>query len=259
MKHSRFLFPLLLIASLAGGALRFWSMGVAVAAGGLPVADHISTYLSAALSLIMVAVFLAVSLRSPGRSGKKEVLTYTGSQLFQAMGGAILILAGVVVEFVENLLSIPSTSALVMCLGGFCAGICLMLVAYTRKTGSHTHPAAHLLPIVYLVIKLILNFKNWSTDPIILDYCFILFALIFTLLAFYNSTGFFFDKGKPRKTLFYSLLAVFFSTMAAAEGLGGGSVSTFICYLGFLFWCLPVISAMLVPRAPDPQPKKETK
>lgn len=255
MKHNRILFPLLMIACLIGMALRLWAMAAANAAGGLPVEDHMSTYLTVLFSLVIVGLFLYWSHSSPGRSGKKNVLDYSVHQFSQGMLGAVLILFGAVVEFAEAVLYTPSTSSLFMCLGGFLAGICLMLVAFTRKTGTHTHPAAHLLPIVYLVIKLILNFKNWSTDPIILDYCFILFALIFSLLAFYHSTGFFFNKGKPRKTLFYCLAAVFFSAMAAAEGLGNGSNSTFVTYLGIMMWCLPVITAVITPSDPDPEPK----
>lgn len=253
MKQNRILFPLLMIACLMGMALRLWAMNTAIAAGGLPVANHISTYLTVLFSLIMVGLFLYWSHSSPGRSGKKNVLDYSLHQFSQGMLGSVLILFGAVVEFVEAFLYTPSTSSLFMCLGGFVAGICLMLVAYSRRTGTHRYPAAHLLPIVYLVVKLILNFKDWSTDPIILDYCFILFALIFSLLAFYQSTGFFFQDGKPRKTLFYCLAAVFFSAMAAAEGLGSGSNSTFVTYLGIMMWCLPVITAIMVPSSPDPE------
>lgn len=259
MKHNRILFPLLMIAGLIGVALRLWALKAAMAAGGLPVDNHISTYLTAIFSIIMVVLFLCFALTSPGHSGKMTVLDYSAKQFIPAMIGAILILAGAAVEFVENLLFIPNFSALFMCLGGFCAGICLMLVAYSRRTGSHRYPGAHLIPIIYLVIKLILNFKNWSTDPIILDYCFILFALIFSLLAFYHSTGFFFNKGKSRKALFYCLSAVFFSAMAAAEGIGSGSLSTFVTYLGLLVWCCPVIAAVIVPSEPDPKPESQNK
>lgn len=254
MKHNRILFPLLMIAGIIGVVLRLWAMGAAAAAGGLPVDDHITTYLTAILSIATVGAFLYFSLKSPDLGEHKNVLDYSLRQFSLGMLGAILILAGAAVEFVENLLFIPSLSSLFMCLGGFCAGISLMLVTYSRRTGSHRYPAAQLLPIVYLVIKLILNFKNWSTDPIILDYCFLLFALIFTLLAFYHSTGFFFNKGKSRKTLFFCLSAVFFSAMAAAEGIAGGSLSTFVTYLGFLVWCCPIISALL---APAESPKNE--
>lgn len=259
MKQRRTLFPMLMIASLIGVVLRLWGIRATLDPSGLPANNHISTYLVAVFSLLMVLVFFLTARSCPGRSGRKEVLTYPVRGFSISLFAAILIVAGAAVEFVEGLFSGPSASLPLMCLCGFLSGICLMLVAYTRRTGAHRFPGAHLLPIVYLVIKLILNFKDWSTDPIILDYCFVLFALIFSLLAFYHSTGFLFDKGNPRKTLFYCLCAVFFSAMAAAEGIGSHSPSTCITYLGFLCWCCPVISQVMVPSEPDPEPEKPTK
>lgn len=123
MKHNRILFPLLMIASLIGVALRLWAMKVAEAAGGLPVDNHISTYLTAFLSIATTALFLYFAATSPGQSGKKTVMNYSIRQFAQAILGAILILAGATVEFVETLLYIPTPSSLFMCLGGFCAGI----------------------------------------------------------------------------------------------------------------------------------------
>ena len=57
-----------------------------------------------------------------------------------------------------------------MLLLGLLAGICLMIAAYMRSHSRPTAPPLELLPELYLVIQLILNFKHWSTDPIILDY-----------------------------------------------------------------------------------------
>ena len=100
-------------------------------------------------------------------------------------------------------------------------------------------------------VKLILNFKGWSTDPIILDYCIMLFALIFVVLGFYYSTGFLFDLGKPRLTLLFTLCACLFSAVAVVDGLLDGSFATILEYLGFIAWLLPVVCAVSVPSAPD--------
>ena len=84
------------------------------------------------------------------------------------------------------------TLCLALLLGLF-SGICLFVTAWMRDHDRATYPPLELVPDVYLVVKLILNFKGWSTDPIILDYCIMLFALIFVVLGFYYSTGFLFD------------------------------------------------------------------
>ena len=128
--------------------------------------------------------------------------------------------------------------------------------AWMRSHGKATYPPLELVPDIYLVVKLILNFKGWSTDPIILDYCIMLFALIFVVLGFYYSTGFLFDLGKPRLTLLFTLCACLFSAVAIVDGILDGSFATILEYLGFIAWLLPVVCAVSVPSAPD-SPKTE--
>ena len=150
------------------------------------------------------------------------------------------------------------TLCLALLLGLF-SGICLFVTAWMRGHGKATYPPLELVPDVYLVVKLILNFKGWSTDPIILDYCIMLFAMIFVVLGFYYSTGFLFDLGKPRLTLLFTLCACLFSAVAVVDGILDGSFATILEYLGFIAWLLPVVCAVSVPSAPDaPKAEDET-
>jgi hypothetical protein len=245
MKLKKIYLPLLAALSLLGGGARLWNMKSAIDSQGLFVEGHPSTYLLAGLSLVAVLLLLLLSARSPGRSGEGSVL-YGNSPVSIAAG--VLLLLGVLLEFVEALVSGPGLSAPILCLLGIVAGICLLVVAVGRKQGKSFHPCFDLLPVLYLLIRLILNFKSWSTDPIILDYCFLLFALIFSLLGFYHSAGFCFHQGKPRKALFYASAGIYFSLMAAVDGIVDGSIATAAIYLSLLLWLWPIVSRLLVPR-----------
>jgi hypothetical protein len=257
MKLKKIYLPLLAVLSLLGGAARLWNLKTAIDSEGLFVAGHPSTYVLVALSLISVLLLGILSIRSPGRSGEALVL-YSRSPVSSV--AAFLLLLGVILEFVEALVSGPGLSAPILCLLGIVSGICLLVVAAGRKRGRCFHPCLELLPVLYLLIKLILNFKSWSTDPIILDYCFLLFALIFSLLGFYHSAGFCFDQGKPRKALFYASAGIYFSLMAAVDGILDGSIATFAIYLSLLLWLWPIVSCLLLPReAPKVEQPPEVK
>jgi hypothetical protein len=245
MKLKKRYIPLLAILSLCGGAARLWNLKSAIDSQGLFISGHSSTIVLVSVSIAAVVLLAILSFLSPGRSGEAVVL-YTKSPV--PMIAAVLLLVGVGLEFVEALVSGPSISAPIMCLLGLAAGICLVVVAKGRKMGQVFHPCFDVIPVVYLIIRLILNFKNWSTDPIILDYCFLLFALIFALLGFYHSAGFRFDQGQPRKTLFFSSVGIYFSLMAAVDGILDSSIATAAIYLSLLLWLWPIVSCLLVPR-----------
>lgn len=247
-----------LVFAVVAAGLRLWSLLTAVDSRGLPVL-HLSIYLLIAAAAVFLLSALVFSRRSPCRSGRHAVLDYgTGGSLCGTVA-AVLILLGSCAEFAEALVAGPGISAPIMCLLGLLGGICCILTARFRRSGLRRHPGVELVPIVYLLIKLVLNFRHWSIDPIILDYCFVLFALIFSLLAFYRGAGFVFDQGRPRKTLFYAMAAVFFCAAAMMDGIVDLSPSTVITYGGLLLWQLPVIWDLLAPSAPDPVPEPEQK
>lgn len=256
----RFTFPFYftLVFAAAGAAVRCWGLVAAIDELGLPVMSF-PIYLYIALSALFLLVGLGLAIRSPGRSGNHIHLRYGPRSAICAVAAAVLILLGTLVEFGEALVSSPTFADPILCLLGLAGGICCLVTARLRIRESGRHPAPELLPVVYLIVKLMLNFKRWSTDPIILDYCVVLFALIFALLAFYHGAGFCLDLGKPRKTLFYAMAAVFFCAGGIADGLMDRKFSTAILCCGYLLWQLPVIWAMPVPTQPDPQPPKDEK
>ena len=74
---------------------------------------------------------------------------------------------------------------------------------------------------VYLIVRLIVNFQKWSTDPSLNDFVYHLFAAISCMLAAFQLAGFSFGKGKRRITLFWSLCAVYFSAISIVDCLCG--------------------------------------
>lgn len=251
MKHKFLYLFSAIAAAVCGLGLRLWNLTSGVDAKGLPVME-LSAWLLVGCSALFLLVFLALAVCAPGRSGAAEVLYYGKAHCAIAYCSAILLLLSVGYEFGAALKTGASFSTPLILLLGLVSGFCLIGIAALRGNGKTPAPAAELIPNLYFIVKLVFDFRSWSTDPMILDYCPSLFALIFVVLAFYHSTGFVFSQGKPRRTLFYSMAAVYFSAVAAADGIAGHSFGTVLEHLGFLLWFLPIILCLLVPREPEP-------
>ena len=256
MKRNTLSLILLPLAALAGCGIRYWNLTAGIDAQGLPISHHSSAFALAGWGILCFLLFTVLSATSQGRSGKGSVLYTHGALSILSYFGAVMVLLAAVFDFAAALVSGPGISAPIMCLLGLFSGICLFVTAWMRSHGKATYPPLELVPDIYLVVKLILNFKGWSTDPIILDYCIMLFALIFVVLGFYYSTGFLFDLGKPRLTLLFTLCACLFSAVAIVDGALDGSFAAIVEYLGFIAWLLPVACSVSVPSAPD-TPKQE--
>lgn len=117
---------------------------------------------------------------------------------------------------------------------GIAAAVCLGVFAWKCRTGSRPSPLLYMCVSLYLIIRLIVCFQAWNTDPSIHDYCYMLLAAICTMLATFQLAGFCFDKGKRRITLFWTLTSVFFCSMSLADAIGDGSLGTVFITLALL-------------------------
>lgn len=246
MKHKHISLLLLTLATVLAFVLRFWQQSAALDSQGLYISGHPATLVLLGASGLFVLLFLILSRLSPGRGRDHQVLTYGPISTAMAFVGGLSILLGVVLDGFSNEQDIWGLLLLVL---GILAAISMVVLALLRQKGNQI-PLWELLPIFYLLLRLVFLFKSWSTDPMILDYCFKLLALVTGLLGGYGAAGFCFDLGQPRKTLFYSSCGVFFSAMAVADSLQEGSINALFSDLGLMLWLLPVVFCLLQPHAP---------
>lgn len=231
-----------LLMTLMGGlllaAVRFMILRYGVDESGLPISAHPTVIAYLLVGIFLLLLFLRVSRKVESAEEIRNVFAYSGMLWVVACLGGGMVLLGTV----EDLLA-SGVSGLVLFFLGVAAAISMVLSACGRK-GGKSIPPAELLPVVYLVIKLIVNFKSWSTDPIILDYCDLLFGLCFVLLAFYYSAGFCLGAGAPRRTLFCSGVAIMLSASSIVTELLRGSGWEALGYFGYLLWLVPVVACL---------------
>lgn len=110
-------------------------------------------------------------------------------------------------------------------LGGLVTAVCWVIVALKRQQGMETSAVLFMIPALFYAMELIVEFRDWSRDPQILDYCFELFARISVMCATFHLGGFSFSKGRRKMTAFFCLCGVVFSATAMA-GVSLGAMLT---------------------------------
>lgn len=244
MKHKNVCLIAVFLCAAVAFALRIWNLIMGVDDQGLPISGHISVWLMALWCILFLAGFTLLAQPLKNRSSDHTALFGSRNLAIPAYAGAVLILVSAGGEFGSALVKGADIWSTILCLLGILSGVCLMAVAWMRSHSTAVYPPLELVPDTYLVLKLVLNFKSWSTDPIILDYCIMFFALTFVVLGFYYSTGYLFDQGKPRRSLVFAMAGCTFSIMALADGLVGKDITEITECLAFFLWLLPIISRL---------------
>lgn len=196
--------------------------------------DVVGTRPGAGFSLFTVVTILAVlAFGAYARilRGRKKYNAVSGGSLpvLIASGAAAVLLA---VGSILLAVKYQQEGDLLIAAFGFLTAVCWGGTAAGRYVGKKVPTALLLLPAVYYVISLVCQFRFWTRDPVILDYCYDLFALISTMCAVFHLSGYCFDEGRRRMTVFFSLCGVFFS----AAALAGADWSTALTYLAAILW-----------------------
>ena len=230
--------PVLLITlglSVLGFFLRLYHLRVGFDGAGLPAGAGVWPLVI--VCVLAVAAFGYAAWQKKQQKLWQETFSQSLPAEIAAVAAAGLLLLGNVLTVMEpipmatrvNLLFTKGTSIL-----GMAAALCFVGMAAAWHKGQKASPALAIVPVAYYILRMIFNFKGWSTDPIILDYCFKLFALIFVMLAVFHVGNFVFDTGKRRLTVFLCLGGVFFSAVSLADG---GSIHVFQS-AGAMLWLL---------------------
>lgn len=160
------------------------------------------------------------------------------------MAGAVVMIFGCAATFLD----LDQMTDVLVATGGVVSAICWVLVGLDRVRGRTLPATAFMVPALIYAVELICEFRYWSRDPQILDYCFDLLSLICIMIATFHLGGFCFDKGRRRMAVFFHMAGVFFTAAALADGSTASRARSFAAAL----WLLANLIVLL-----RPVPKKE--
>ena len=253
MQHSRFSRPVLLAAavwSAAAFALRFWILKNSLDVNGILFADSPALTWTVVFSL---AGFVGLALlcfrlsRLPGTDR-----CFLGSSipvLPAAFAGCILRLtdAGASLDRAMRLTEI----------GGIVSAAGMAVLTFLReRLGKHGF-WIRLLLALYTCVSLILRFRVWSHDPMIIDIVPQLLAMICAMLSCVLLTAFPLGAGHRRSTVLFSLMAFLFTAMSLPDYLIAIKIglADLLIYLGLALWCATHACLLLRKQVQDePEP-----
>lgn len=213
-----------LIVGAMGLLLRVWQLSTENDRGFI-IRGHISGILLCILSLVFLAVLL-VAVQPLEQAGKYS-FNFPAS-LPGAIGTLIAALAFGLTSLVE-LFSAGNTLTEVV---GILSAVALVFVARCRWKGLHPSTLFHIIICLWLVLRLLDLYRQWSADPQLQDYCYQLLAMVCLMLTTYQRATFDANFGKRKFYSFFSLAGVYFCCLSIA---GPGNIWF---YMGAACWLI---------------------
>lgn len=200
------------VALAAGGIgllLRLWLFSTADGNGLLPV-WHISEILLWLLTVGVMALLLY------GTKDLTEAAKYRFNFPASIPGGmgAWLAALGIGGTSLIELLTSTDTMTTVTAVLGLVTTLVLFFIGNCRKNGRHPSTLFHTAICVFMMTRLINQYRHWSSDPQLQDYCFQILAIVCLMLCCYHRALFDANIGKRRPYAFFNLAAVYFCCLS---------------------------------------------
>lgn len=198
------------VTGMLGAALRYWLFATGLDEKGLLLANHPAQLLIWILTGALVLFLITATWTLKGPSDYKHNFP-------RSIPGAVGILMAAVAAAITSIsrlqaLSDPLNIASAI-LGGI-STLCLLLLAWLRFKGARPNPLFFILICVWLMVDLVLLYRQWSATPQVQNYCFSLLANVCVMLSVYYSAAFCANMGNRKMHTLFHLLAVFFCLTA---------------------------------------------
>lgn len=200
------------ITSACGGIgllLRLWLLVSADSSGFLPV-WHISEILLWLLTAAVIGLLLYAT-RNLTQAAKYR---FNFPPSLPGGIGAWLGALGIGGSSLVELLTGSDTLTAVTGVLGLITAAVLVFLGNCRRRGTHPSSVFHTVICVYMLVRLICQYRHWSSDPQLQDYCFQILAIVCLMLAAYHRATFCANFGKRRPYAFFNLAAVYFCCLA---------------------------------------------
>lgn len=216
-----------LIAGSVGLLLRIWLLTTENEKGFVN-----RGHFSAIMLYLLTAAFIAVLIIAtrPLQQANKYHFNFPAS-----VAGAIGALAAAVAAGLTSIIELTASGDLLNTLAallGILATVALVFVAHCRWKGLHPSTLFHVAVCAWLMLRLICMYRQWSSDPQLLDYCFQLLAIVCMMLASYHRATFDANFGRRDHYALFSLASVYFCFLSLA---GPDSV---VFFLGTGIWLI---------------------
>lgn len=232
------LMPLITLGlGIIGMLLRLWQHIGGVEESGLLIPGHISGVLLLILTVITLLLILVCtwSLSQGSKYHYNFPMSLPGC--VGAFIGAVGLLVTALTELVtgSDLLSAAAGVLGILAAGSLC------VLAISRLHGRQPNVLFHICITVYLMLRLICQYRIWSSEPQLMLYCYPLLATVCAVLSCYQSAAFDGNLGARRPHAFFHLAAVYFCCLSL---IGDHEPGFFLAMLAWMFTDICRLSPM---------------
>lgn len=202
---------LVLGAGALGLLLRFLLYATGTDDQGLLVRGHFSSYLMWILNTVVLVGLFLLSRSITGPELYRDCFpTSTPAGI-----GCILAAVGVLITTIAEA-SATDTTQLLCTVLGFAAVLILLFLGFCRLCGFEPNFLFPAVLCVYFAIRMVSQYRNWSADPQLQDYCYHLCACVGLMLTAYHHAAFGAGMGSHRQLWFFSLATVYLCCLTLA-------------------------------------------
>lgn len=196
-----------IVCGIAGMILRLILYATGMDRGLLAQPHWASTALWILTAAVLAGLLYGTrSIRSP----KKASDAFPASPI--AAGGSVLAAIGTIV----TVLSESANANPVCTVFGLAAAVILVALGFCRLRGIPAPALLCGLLSAYFAIRMVFQYRTWSADPQLMDYCFQLFACVALMLACFQLGAVDAGLGSHQKIWFWSLCAAYLCCLTPA-------------------------------------------
>lgn len=229
--------------ALGGGCLglllRVWLFTTGVDERGLFRTEHPANTLSfVVLALALAGLYLC--LRTGTQKTNPQMLLPKSTL---ALVGSLIGACGIGITVVWDIAQSQDRITVICCVLGVLAGLGMALAAIFRFLKVRPNVLFHGLVTIYLMIRLVRQYRLWSAEPELQVYFFPLLASVFFMLTAYYRTTLDNQSGNHRWLMFFNYGSVLLSLSALYS-------QDWLFYLSFGIWCA-TCDCCQMPDKPD--------
>ena len=213
---------------------------------GLLMPMHISTVAVWLLTAAMAVGLLLMLRNMEDTAGYRRL--FPDSRL--AALGTLCAAAGILATVVESLTAMEEPIRILSGLLKIAAGIALIYLAWCRWKNLRGSFLAWAAVTAYMLLRIMFEYRSWSTQPELLRFLFPLVASVCMVLAMYHRTAFCVKMGSRTQFLFFSQLGAFCCLLALPA-------TPVPFYAGMAVWALTDRCSLKVVREKKPSPAPE--
>lgn len=199
-----------LALSLLGAALRVWLYATGKDDKGFFVNGHPAEILLWILSVLTVAALFWLTRPINGQGAYR--LNFPAS--IPGALGCWALAAGLFVTALGDLMGGSDSIATVTGILGVLCVPALIFAGYSRYCGTRSSFLLYTLVSVFCIARMVCQYRQWSADPQLQDYCFQMFACVGLMLTFFQRATFDVKMGRRGIYAFTNLATFYFCVLS---------------------------------------------